>query len=119
MSPTDFLSRHSDAVRSGDLGAVADLYTDDARLVTLTDVSDGADGVRDRFQQFFEYHSGITSVEVLHQQVTDAEVFATYAVQSERGRFEILNAFVLGDGACRLHFSNETEAELDRDEIEG
>ena len=118
MASTDFLTRHADAVRAGDLDAVAALYADGARLVTLTGTHDG-DAVRERYRDFFAYHGAIARLEVAHQQQTDTEALAAYAIESERGRFTILNAFVLDGDACRLHFSNETDVTLDADEVTG
>ena len=119
MASTDFLTRHADAVRAGDLDAVAALYADGARLVTLTGTHDGGDAVRQRYQAFFAFHGAIASLEVAHQQQTGTEALAAYAIESERGRFTILNAFVLDGDACRLHFSNETDVTLDADEVTG
>ena len=116
MSSSDFLQNHVAAVSSGDLEAVLDLYSDDASLVSFEWDAQGRDAIRQRFADFFEFHGEITSVEVRYQRTTDDAAFAMYAVEGERGTFEIVNAFVLEDGACTRHFSNEVGADLGRDE---
>lgn len=118
MSPSDFLQKHIAAVSSGDLEAVLALYSDNAALVSFEWDAQGRDAIRQRFSDFFGFHGEITSLEARFQRTTDDTAFALYALEGERGTFEIVNAFVLEDGACTRHFSNEVGAELDRDEVE-
>ncbi|MGB3543059.1 nuclear transport factor 2 family protein [Rubrivirga sp.] len=119
MSPSDFLTKHVAAISSGDLEAVLDLYAADASLVSFEWDAQGREAIKERFSDFFEFHGEIASVEVRYRRTTDDAAFAMYAVDGGRGTFEIVNAFVLEDGACTRHFSNEVGADLDRDQVEG
>jgi ketosteroid isomerase-like protein len=118
MSTSDLAARHARLVQEGDAEAVADLYAEDGQLVWLDGVSDGRDAVRDRYRQFFEYHGRVSSAETTHEQTSSDAAFNLLRVESERGRFEIVNAFVFEGDHIARHFSNETEVELDRDEVE-
>ena len=118
MSAPDFLQQHVAAVAASDLDAVLALYADDAALVSFEWTAEGADAVRQRFADFFDFHGEIEGVEVVYQRTTDDSAFALYAVTGERGTFRIVNAFVFEGDACTRHFSNEVGAELDRDEVE-
>lgn len=118
MSPSDFLTQHAAAVASADLDAVMALYADDATLLSFDWTADGADAVRQRFADFFEFHGEIQGVEVTYQTATDDAAFALYAVTGERGTFQIMNAFDLDGDQCTRHFSNEIGAELDRDQVQ-
>ena len=118
MPPSDFLSQHVAAVASSDLDAVVALYADDATLLSFDWTADGADAVRQRFADFFEFHGEISDVEVRYQTATDDAAFALYAVTGERGTFRIMNAFDLDGDHCTRHFSNEVGADLDRDQVE-
>ena len=115
---SDFLTRHASAVASADLDAVADLYADDASLLSFDWTADGKDAVRQRFADFFDFHGDITDVEVRYQTTTDGAAYALYAVTGDRGTFRIMNAFELDGDRCTRHFSNEVGAELDRDQVE-
>ena len=114
----DFLTRHASAVASSDLDAVLALYADDATLLSFDWTADGADAVRQRFQDFFDFHGEISDVEIRYQTTTDGAAFALYAVTGERGTFRIMNAFEMDGDRCTRHFSNEVGADLDRDEVE-
>lgn len=118
MSPDDFLDRHVSLLPDGDADAIAELYASGGELLTLTGAQAGRDAIRQRFADFFDYHRSIASAEITHRQTTDGAAFATYRVTSERGTFDILNAFVLDGDACSRHFSNETNAHLDADEVQ-
>lgn len=116
--PSDFLSRHRDAVASADLDAVTVLYADDATLLSFDWTADGRDAIRQRFADFFDFHGEITEVEVAYQTATDDAVFAMYAVTGERGTFRIMNAFDLDGERCARHFSNEVGADLAQSQTE-
>ena len=118
MPPADLASRHADLVQQGDPDAVAQLYAESGQLVWLDGVADGRDAIRDRYRQFFDYHGAISSAERTHQQATDDAAFDFLKVKSERGTFTIVNAFVFDGDRVARHFSNETDVELDRDEVE-
>ena len=118
MSPSDLSARHADLVQQGDADAVADLYAESGQLVWLDGVSDGREAIADRYRQFFDYHGAISSAERTHQQATDDAAFDFLKVESERGTFTIVNAFVFDGDHIARHFSNETDVELDRDEVE-
>ena len=115
---SDFTDRHIEALLSGDADAVAALYTGDATLVALDGVAEGHDAVRARYATFFEYHGRISSAETTHEQAAGDAVFTRLALESERGRFALINVFETEGDACRRHFSNETEVSLNRDEVE-
>ena len=114
----DFLTRHASAVASADLDAVLALYADDATLLSFDWTAEGADAVRQRFQDFFEFHGEISDLEIKYQTTADDAAYALYAVTGERGTFTLMNAFDLDGDTCTRHFSNEVSAELDRDEVE-
>jgi hypothetical protein len=118
MSPDDFLSRHAEALLTGDADAVAALYAPDATLVALDGVAAGQDAVRDRYRTFFEYHGAIASAETTHRQTLDDAAFTRLRIESERGRFDLINVFEVDGETCRRHFSNEIEVALHRDEVE-
>ena len=118
MSADSFLQKHVAAVAASDLDAVAALYADDATLLSFEWTADGADAVRQRFADFFDFHGDISEVEVVYDRATEDAAFAMYAVTGERGTFRIVNAFVLDGDVCSRHFSNEVGADLDRDEVE-
>ena len=115
---SDFLTRHASAVASADLDAVVALYADDATLLSFDWTADGAEAIRQRFADFFEFHGDISDVEIRYQTETDGAAYAMYSVTGERGTFQIVNAFELDGARCTRHFSNEVSAELDRDEVE-
>ena len=118
MSPSDFLSQHAAAVAASDLDGVVALYADGATLLSFDWSADGADAIRQRFQDFFEFHGEISNLEVEYQTTTDDAAFALYAVTGERGTFRLMNAFDLAGDACSRHFSNEIGADLNRDQVE-
>lgn len=115
---SDFLTRHASAVASADLDAVMALYADDASLLSFDWTADGADDIRQRFADFFDFHGDITDVEIRYQTTTDGAAYAMYAVTGDRGTFQIMNAFELDGDRCTRHFSNEVGADLDRDQVE-
>lgn len=112
MTPSDFLTRHRDAVASADLDAVVGLYADGATLLSFEWTAQGRDAIRQRFADFFEFHGAVSEVETRYQTATDDAVFALYAVTGERGTFQIMNAFELDGDRCTRHFSNEVSADL-------
>ena len=118
MSPTDFVSRHADALKTGDADQMAALYADDATLVALDSVADGKEAIRNRYTSFFEYHKSISNAETTHQQATDDAAFTMLKVESERGSFSLVNVFEVEGDTCTRHYSNEVEVTLDRDEVE-
>lgn len=118
MSASDLVSRHARLVQQGDADAVADLYAEGGQLLWLDGVSDGRDAIRDRYRQFFDYHGAISSAATKQHQTAEDAAFTILHVESERGAFEIVNAFVFDGDAIVRHFSNETEVRLDRDEVE-
>lgn len=114
---TSLLQRHVSALTSGDAAATADLYTDNAQLVSFDGVAQGRDAIADRYRQFYEYHGEISSVEVLHQQEADDALFVLFAVESTRGRFDLVNVYLADGDQIARHFSNETNAVMARDEV--
>ncbi len=118
MSPTDFATRHAEALLAADADATAALYTDDATLVALDGVSEGRDAIRDRYRTFFEYHGTIASAETTHQQASGDAAFTRLRIESDRGRFDLVNVFEVDGETCWRHFSNEIEVVLHRDQVE-
>ena len=117
MSPTDFVARHADALLAGDADAITALYAYDATLVALDGVADGTDAIAARYATFFEYHGTISSAETTHQQDAGDAAFTRLHIESERGRFALVNVFEIDGETCRRHFSNEIEVSLNRDEV--
>lgn len=117
MSPTDFIARHAETLKTGDAEQMAALYADDAKLVALDGIADGRDAIRDRYQSFFDYHGTIQSAETTHQQAVDDAAFTRLKIESDPGSFSLVNVFEIDGDTCRLHYSNEVEVTLDRDEV--
>ncbi len=113
----DLLQRHVAALTSGDADATAALYADGADLVSFDGVASGREAIAARYTQFFEYHGDISSVEILHRQDADDALFVLFAVESERGRFELVNVYLADGDRIARHFSNETSAAMARDEV--
>jgi len=118
MSPDDFIARHAEALLTADADALAQLYAPDATLVALDGVAEGQDAVRDRYRTFFEYHGAVASAETTHRQTVDQSAFTRLRIESDRGRFDLVNVFELDGDVCRRHFSNEIEVLLNRAEVE-
>ena len=117
MSPTDFVARHAAALLAGDAAAIAALYADDATLVALDGVADGREAIAARYATFFEYHGTVASAETTHQQAAGDAAFTRLALESDRGRFALVNVFEIDGETCKRHFSNEIEVSLNRDEV--
>lgn len=111
------LSRHLAALAEGDAAATAALYADDAELVSFDGVAAGRDAITQRYAQFYEYHGTISGVEVLHQQDAGDAQFVLFALESDRGRFELVNVYLAAGERIGRHFSNETKAAMARDEV--
>ena len=61
----------------------------------------GRDPIRDPYAAFFAFHGPVASVETDRQVENDANLFVEFTVRSERGEFQLLNAFVLDGGTSR------------------
>ncbi len=118
MSPDQLLQSHLDLLRKGDADALAALYHDDAALVSFDFEATGRDAIRDHYRQFLDYHGGIASAEPLHQRAAGDALFVLFRLESARGRFELVNVFLLDGDRIRRHFSNTTKIELKREEVE-
>ena len=113
----DLLQRHVAALTSGDATATADLYAESADLVSFDGVASGRAAIAQRYARFFEYHGEISNVEILHRQDADGALFVLFTVESERGRFELVNVYLAEGDHIARHFSNETRATMNRDEV--
>lgn len=111
------LQRHVAALTSGDADATAALYADDAQLVSFDGVAEGRAAIADRYRLFYDYHGTISGVEILHEQAAGDDRFVLFAVESERGRFELVNVYLTSGDAIARHFSNETTAHMARHEV--
>ncbi len=114
------VSRHLASLAEADAAATAALYAESGRLVALDGVAEGRQAIASRYQRFFDYHGEISSVEVLAEQADGAGgQFVRFALQSVRGRFELLNVYLVEGDLIERHFSNETRAEVAADAARG
>lgn len=102
---------------AGDPDATADLYTDDAEMLSFEFGSkSGREAIREQYAQFYDFHGEISDVEPVRKAESGDRLFLEFTMQSERGAFELINAFELADGKARVHFTNVTEGEVAADE---
>ncbi len=115
-----FSERHRQHLLARDADAVADLYHDDASMLSFEfGARDGREAIRDQYADFFEFHGAIDSVSPDREVEHDGSLFTEFTLQSERGAFQLINAFVLDGGKARRHFSNVVSGKVEADESEG
>ena len=113
-APHDFYEAHRRHLADRDADGIADLYAQDAVLLSFEfDAREGRDAIRDQFQRFFDFHGTITSVETEREVTHGDELFVEFTMQSERGTFQLINAFVLDGDVARRHFSNVVRGEVE------
>ncbi|MDX1531468.1 MAG: nuclear transport factor 2 family protein [Rhodothermales bacterium] len=118
-SPQDYYERHRQHLLDGDADGIADLYTDDAVMLSFEfDAKEGRAAIRDQFAEFFRFHGAIGSVETDRQVARGDDLFVEFTMESERGQFQLVNAFTLRDGKAERHFSNVVRGEVAADEAE-
>ena len=118
MPADPFLSRLLAALKSADADEAAALYSDDAAMLSLEWTAEGRDAIRDRYGAFFDYHGSVEQVDVDRSQRAGDRLFAEFTLQSERGRFQLVNALLLDGNHARVHFSNVVDLTLNEDEVQ-
>lgn len=118
-SSPDFFEQHRQHLLDRDADGIADLYADDAVMLSFEfDAKEGREAIRDQFAAFFDFHGPIASVEVDRQVAHGDDLVVEFTMRSERGRFQLINAFVLRDGQAQRHFSNVVRGEVEADAAE-
>ncbi|MEM1043437.1 MAG: nuclear transport factor 2 family protein [Bacteroidota bacterium] len=113
MSFFDRLRQH---LLASDADALADLYQSDAVMLSFEfGARSGRDAIRDQYANFLDFHGSISSVEVDRQAEHGNDLFVEFTMASERGTFQLVNAFVLADGQATRHFSNVIQGEVEAD----
>ena len=115
--PSSFASRHRQHLLDRDADAISGLYKDDAAMLSFEfGTREGRDAIRDQYADFFEFHGDIDSVEIDREVEHDADLFTEFTMQSERGTFQIINAFVLDGDKVHRHFTNVVDGDVEADE---
>ncbi len=116
---SQFFEKHRRHLLASDADAIADLYHDDAVLLSFEfGAKEGRDAIRDQYADFFDFHGPISSAEADREVEHGDDLFVEFTMRSERGEFQLFNAFVLGGGKARRHFSNVVQGEVEADEAE-
>ncbi len=104
---------------AADADAVAELYHDDAVMLSFEfGAKQGRAAIRDQFAEFFAFHGSVSSVEADRKAEHGDDLFVEFTMRSERGEFQLVNAFVLDGGQARRHFSNVIQGDVAADESE-
>jgi len=114
-----FSDQHRQHLLDADADGIADLYHDDAQMLSFEfDTKEGRDAIRNQYADFFDFHGTISSVEPDREVEHGDHLFTEFTMESERGTFQLVNAFVLDGGKARTHFSNVVQGEVEADEAE-
>lgn len=114
-----FLDQHRQHLLAADADGIAGLYHDAAEMLSFEfGTKQGRDAIRDQYADFFAFHGAISSVAIDRQVENDGSLFVEFTMESERGTFQLINAFVLDGGKARRHFTNVVRGEVEADEAE-
>lgn len=114
-----FSDQHRQRLLDADADGIAGLYHDDAQMLSFEfGTKEGRDAIRDQYADFFDFHGTISSVEPDRTVEHGDHLFTEFTLESERGTFQLINAFVLDGGTARTHFSNVVQGEVEADEAE-
>ena len=114
---SSFSDRHRQHLLAGDADALADLYHDDATMLSFEfGAKDGRDAIRDQYAAFLDFHGRIDSVEQDREVAHGDDLFTEFTMQSARGEFQLVNAFVLDGDRARRHFTNVIAGDVEADE---
>ena len=116
---SSFFDQHRQHLLAADADAIAALYHDAAVMLSFEfGAKEGRDAIRDQYAAFFDFHGSISSVEADREVEHGDDLFVEFTMQSERGEFQLFNAFVLDGDTARRHFSNVIDGEVEADESE-
>jgi ketosteroid isomerase-like protein len=114
-----FFDQHRQHLLDADADGIAGLYHDDAEMLSFEfGTKQGRDAIRDQYADFFDFHGTISSVEADRKVEHDGSLFVEFTMASERGSFQLINAFVLDGGKAQRHFTNVVQGEVEADETE-
>ena len=114
-----FSDQHRQRLLDADADGIASLYHDDAEMLSFEfGTKQGRDAIRSQYAAFFDFHGQISSVEPDRQVEHDGTLFTEFTMESERGQFQLINAFVLDGDKAETHFSNVVQGEVEADEAE-
>ncbi len=116
---SSFFDQHRQHLLDADADAIADLYRDDAVMLSFEfGAKEGRAAIRDQYADFFAFHGAVSAVETDREVEHGDDLFVEFTMHTERGEFQLFNAFVLDGGKARRHFSNVTRGEVGADEAE-
>jgi ketosteroid isomerase-like protein len=114
-----FSDQHRQRLLDADADGIAALYHDDAEMLSFEfGTKQGRDAIRAQYADFFDFHGAISSVEPDRTVEHDGKLFTEFTMTSERGTFQLINAFVLDGDKATTHFSNVVQGEVEADEAE-
>ena len=117
---SSFSDRHRQHLLAADADALADLYHDDAAMLSFEfGAKEGRDAIREQYAAFLDFHGSITSIEPDREVTHGDDLFTEFTMRSERGEFQLVNAFVLDGGKARRHFTNVVHGDVEADESTG
>lgn len=118
--PSSFSERHRQLLLDQDPDAIAELYHDDAVMISFEfGARSGREAIRDQYAEFFTFHGAVESVEPDRETEHDGRLLTEFTMVSERGRFQLINAFVLDGEEARLHFTNVVFGDVKADQSAG
>ncbi len=114
-----FFDQHHQYLLDGDADGIAGLYHDDAEMLSFEfGTKQGRDAIRGQYADFFAFHGPIASVETDRKVENEGSLFVEFTMRSERGEFQLINAFVLEGDQAQRHFTNVVHGEVEADEVE-
>jgi len=117
MSFSQHLSKH---LRTADADALAELYADDAEMLSFEFGSrSGRDAIREQYERFLGFHGEITQAETKRETASGDRLFFELALESTRGAFTLIHAVVLDGERAAVHFTNVIEGEVEADQSAG
>lgn len=114
-----FFDQHRQHLLAANADGIADLYHDDAEMLSFEfGAKQGRDAIRTQYADFFDFHGAISSVEADRKVEHDGSLFVEFTMESERGEFQLINAFVLDGGKAQRHFTNVVQGEVEAGDAE-
>ena len=114
-----FFDQHRQHLLDSDADGIAGLYHEDAAMISFEfGTKQGRDAIRSQYAEFFDFHGAISSVDVDRKTEDDENLFVEFTMTSERGEFQLINAFVVDSDKARRHFTNVVRGEVEADAAE-